>query len=52
MKKFQLTFIPILLIFACLIISCKKDPVVDTNQVLIDQLKSVTDSLIKKTKVP
>ncbi len=52
MKKFQLTFIPILLIFACLIISCKKDPVVDTNQVLIDQMKSVTDSIIKNTKVP
>ena len=52
MKKFKLTLISILLIFACSIIACKKDPVVEPNQLLIDQMKSVTDSIIKHTKVP
>jgi hypothetical protein len=35
-----------------LILACQKNEIDDPNQPLIDQLKAVTDSLVKNTDIP
>jgi len=40
------------LIASLFLISCKKDSTPDSNQTLIEQMKSVTDSIIQNTEVP
>ena len=54
MKKTQLTLVFGILITVLSFISCKKDTGTDPspNQPLIDQMKAVTDSIIKNTRVP
>lgn len=52
MKKSQLSFISVLLLTVFSLISCKKEAIDDSNQVFIDQMKAVTDSIIQNTKVP
>ena len=52
MKKRQLAYITIFLLGILSIISCKKDASVDPNQLLTDQMRSVTDSIVNNTQVP
>lgn len=54
MNKTQLTLVFAILITVLSFISCKKETVTDPNpnQPLIAQMKAVTDSIIKNTKVP
>jgi len=54
MKKDQLALVFVLLFTAFSFISCEKETAIatDPNQPLIDQMKAVTDSVIKNTRVP
>lgn len=52
MKKSQLTLVSVLFLAVISLISCKKETTNDSNQMFIDQMKAVTDSIIKNTKVP
>ncbi|MFA6127174.1 MAG: serine hydrolase domain-containing protein [Bacteroidales bacterium] len=52
MKKNLFFFTAIVLSGALLISSCKHDPGPDPNQEQIDQMKTVTDSIIANTHVP
>lgn len=51
-KKSFSTPILVLLLLMVALISCKKEQDVDPNQVLIEQMKAVTDSIIEHSKVP
>ncbi|MCK9305246.1 MAG: serine hydrolase [Bacteroidales bacterium] len=52
MKKTQLTLAPFLLFAIFIFISCEKGTTIDPNQLLIDQMKAATDSVIQTTRVP
>lgn len=52
MKKSQLALVSVLLFTIISLISCEKENAFDSNQLLIDQMKAVTDSIITNTKVP
>lgn len=53
MKKSQLlSIVTVLLFTTCSLISCEKETDFDSNQVLIQQMKTVADSVIQNTKVP
>ncbi|MDD4375123.1 MAG: serine hydrolase [Bacteroidales bacterium] len=52
MKKDQFTLISFLLFAMILLNSCKKDTETNPNQLLIEQLKAVTDSVVQSTRVP
>lgn len=52
MKRINSLLISIVLFTVIFVISCKKETTYDPNQPLIDQMKSVTDSIIKNTHVP
>ena len=49
LKNILLTVILIATLFS---VSCKKDSDLDANQLLIDQMRAVTDSIIQNTDVP
>jgi D-alanyl-D-alanine carboxypeptidase len=48
----QLKRFSFILLLFCTVVSCKKNEIEDPNQPLIDQMKAVTDSIIKNTQVP
>lgn len=52
MKKRQLILLFVLLSAIFSFISCKKEIEIDSNQVLIDQMKAVADSIVDNTHVP
>ncbi|MBP6978692.1 MAG: beta-lactamase family protein [Lentimicrobiaceae bacterium] len=52
MKNKHLILLSTILFTLFSIISCQKEHTADPNQLLIDQMKAVTDSIIKNTSVP
>ncbi|MDD5508916.1 MAG: hypothetical protein PHD25_11450, partial [Bacteroidales bacterium] len=52
MKNKHLILLSTILFTLFSIISCQKEHTTDPNQLLIDQMKAVTDSIIKNTSVP
>ena len=52
MKKLKRFLIPVAIIALFSLISCEKNNSSDTNQLLIEQMKSVTDSIVQNTHVP
>jgi D-alanyl-D-alanine carboxypeptidase len=52
MKKNKLSLVYAILISGLLVFSCEKEKLIEPNQLVIDQLKAVTDSLIQNSKVP
>ena len=52
MKKNQLTIVSVILLTIFSLISCEKDIVVNSNQLLIEQMKAVADSIVENTDVP
>lgn len=52
MKKHQVPIVFILLVSVLSFISCERETEIDANQLLIDQMKAVTDSIIENTGVP
>jgi len=52
MKKTQLPLVSFLLFAVLLFVSCDKETPIDSNQLLIEQMKAATDSVILTTRVP
>jgi D-alanyl-D-alanine carboxypeptidase len=52
LKKSSITLFFVSLLTLVLLISCKKEKDSDPNQVLIEQMKTVTDSIIEHSRVP
>lgn len=52
MKNFNKFLVPFLFLVMISTVSCKKTSTTDPNQLYLDQLKTVTDSIIQNTTVP